>query len=148
MPRVSVEALLTPKVAQPVPKLDPLDTLGEREASVWRAVVSTMPADYFSSAQVRLLSAYCSAVCVREDIEAELAAERRKKRSRGKVITRKRIELKGWMETENRLARSMRLTHQSVYQHTTAFTAHKKGKASAADIARELNEDAFDETEA
>jgi hypothetical protein len=138
MPRESIDALLTPKMAKQGPKLEPLDTLGPRQAAVWRATVDALPADYFSSAQTRILAAYCSAVCEREDVEAELVAEKARKRPRAKVIKEKRIELKGWMETENRLARSMRLTHQSVYQQATANTRHKQGKATQGASALQL----------
>jgi hypothetical protein len=147
MPRKSADALLTLPRGGERPKLDPLDTLNERQAAVWRAVVACLPADYFSSAQTRQLAAYCSAVCVREDIERELAAELAKKRPRFEVVSALRRDLKTWIETENRLARSMRLTHQSVYHAETAGTRAKAGKLSAADIERELNDEAFEGAE-
>jgi hypothetical protein len=147
MPRKSAEALLTPARGGELPKLDPLDTLSERQAAVWRAVVACLPPDYFSSAQTRQLAAYCSAVCEREDIERELAAEQAKKRPRFEVVSALRRAKKEWLEVENRLARSMRLTHQSVYHNETAHTRHKAGAASAAEIERELNDDAFESAE-
>jgi hypothetical protein len=141
MPRISADALLAPKIAQQAPKLDPLDTLGPRQAEVWRAVVASMPPDYFSSAQTRLLASYCSAVVTREDVEADLLAEQARKRPRRDVIRELRHDLMKWLETENRLARSMRLTHQSTYHKETAGRAHNSGKLSAAEIAAEMNGD-------
>ena len=82
MPRKSADALLTLPRGGEQPKLDPLDNMNERQAAVWRAVVACLPADYFSSAQTRQLADYCSAVCVREDIERELEYELAKKRPR------------------------------------------------------------------
>jgi hypothetical protein len=147
MPRISTEALLTPKKAQTLPKLEPLDTLGPRQAEVWRATVAPLPADYFSSAQTRILAAYCSAVIRREDVEAELEAEMARKRPRRGVIRELRQDLKGWLETENRLARSMRLTHQSVTRPETTATRVKAGKAAALDALDALNAGTFEDAD-
>ena len=147
MPRISADALLTPTPRRDQPKLDVPYDFDERKGAVWRSVVNAMPSDYFSSAQVDHLRSYCTAVCIVLDLEAELAAEMRRKKPREKVIDRKRSDLKQWLMTKDRLARSMRLTHQSVMHNETAATAHRRGKVSAADIMRELNEDAFTEAE-
>ena len=141
MPRVSAEALLIPKKVQQLPKLEPLDAMNERQAQVWRAVVASMPADYFSSAQVHILAAYCSAVCIRQDVEREMEAEQARKRPRRDVLAELRRDLAKWLETENRLARSMRLTHQAVFHRETAGTRTRDAKTSLAAIAAEMNGD-------
>jgi hypothetical protein len=140
MPRKSAEALLTQANPQHLPKLDPLDGMTERQGNVWRAVVAALPADYFNSAQSRQLSLYCSTVCQREDVERELALETAKPKPRASVVREMRKALGEWMERENRLARSMRLTHQAVYHKETAGRAASKGR-SAEDILAELNEE-------
>jgi hypothetical protein len=147
MPRKSVEELLTPSaVVAAALKPDAPYDFSERKAEVWRAVVGSLPADYFSPAQQPHLRSYCTAVVQLQQAEAKLEhAQARKHAPRQELLDKYLAEVKYWLETENRLARSMRLTHQSVYQHTTANTAHKRGKASAADIMRELNEEAFGE---
>jgi hypothetical protein len=138
MPRKSPDAILTPPPVRAAPKLDVPYNLNERQGAIWRAVTDAMPADYFSSAQVPQLTSYCVAVCIRQDIEAELERELAKKKPREKVVDRKRMDLKQWMLTTDRLARSMRLTHQAVLYEATAGNAHKRGKATQGASALQL----------
>lgn len=142
MPRTAAEALLTQPIGPQAPRLDPLDTLTPRQAEVWRAVVAALPPDYFNTAQTRQLGAYCVAVCQREDVSRELEREQAKRKPRRAEVAELRRELGDWMERENRFARSLRLTHQAVYHPETAGTKTRKGQASAADLMREMNEDA------
>lgn len=141
MPRKSVEDLLTPTPVSGV-KLDAPYDFSERKGDVWRAIVSALPADYFSPAQIPHLRNYCGAVVQCQFWEARLEKEQARRKPRDAELDKLEGKVRYWMEFENKLARSMRLTHQSVYQHTTANTAHQRGKTDAAELMREMNEEA------
>jgi hypothetical protein len=138
MPRKSPDAILTPPPVRSAPKLEIPYALSDAEGAIWRAVTDAMPADYFSSAQVGQLQSYCEAMVIKASIKAELDREMAKKKPREKVIEKKRAELNKWITTANQLARSMRLTHQAVYDHQTAFSRHKSGKATQGASALQL----------
>lgn len=144
MPRKSNAALLVPEM----PKAEmlrpdvPYD-LNENEGAVWNAIVDTMPADYFSPAQVPMLKTLCQMVVEQADAKAKWEAEKAKKKPNEKKLVEKRRE---WMQTADmvmRLMRSMRLTHQSVYFPQTAASkqANERQHASAANELWEANDE-------
>jgi hypothetical protein len=104
---------------RPEPPVD----LTPAQAQVWRAVASTKPADWFTADSHPLLAAYCRHVVAADRIARlidNLEAEERPDLGEYNHLLKMR-------DRESRamvgLARSMRLTQQSRYDHKTGHTA-------------------------
>ena len=130
--RKSAESLTVVTEAIPV-RPDPPDSLTRRQAEVWRAVVATKPADWFTADSQPLLVAYCKAVENHERIsteiekanKAKLSGEKLKEYEKLIVLQEKQARL---MAT---LATKMRLTQMSRYRAETADTAHRRAAKQA-----------------
>lgn len=105
---------------------EPPGELTDDQAAIWRSVVATKPTDWFGEDTHPLLSAYCrhivAAQVLAEAIDtfnpAWLADEEGLKRYDRLLAMRERET-----RATTALARSMRLTQQSRYDHKTANTA-------------------------
>jgi hypothetical protein len=94
--------------------------LTDEQVDEWRAVVASLPADWFQRGNHQLLSQYC-----RHVVAARRVAQLIEQNCGGKDIDRKEfLELLKQQESESRaisaLLRSMRLTQQSVMRAETA----------------------------
>ncbi len=142
MPRQSSAALSVHQAAAvEVPRPDVPYDLTEAEGAVWNAVVSTMPADYFSPAQLPMLKMLCQMVVEAADLKRRLDAEKARRRPNAKYVSEKRRD---WMQVSNmvvNLMRQMRLTHQSVYFAQTAGSRQKAARQAATDALWASNED-------
>ena len=103
---------------------DPPEHLGEDAVKVWRAVVNSLPADWFSPGTLPLLAAMCGlTISQRYTLRALQAAERGDKefdRESWEKLQRQLGEVSGRIAT---LATRMRLTPQSRYGARSADTA-------------------------
>ena len=119
MPRKSTAELLVPPTPKrELPRPDVPYDLNEAEGAVWHAVVDTMPADYFTPAQIPMLKIMCQMSVDSVELKAQLDAEKAKKRVNHKRVEARRRE---WVH-----ATSMRLTQQAAKRLET--TRHPRGK--------------------
>ena len=112
--------------ALPGQRCAPPAELTEAQAEIWRAVVATKPADWFTEDSHPLLASFCRHVvsarmlsaAVDDAGSADLADGDELKRMERLLKMRDR-------ETKavNALARAMRLTQQSRYDHKSSHTA-------------------------
>jgi hypothetical protein len=128
--RVSMAELMTPKNAlEKVERPDAPYELNDEESDEWRAITQTMSADHFMRANYPLLVQYCRHIVSARRIQQLITAEEKKK----KFDRREYMILLQMRSTEtaqiHRLARSMRLTQQSV---RSVEKPHPKGSASLA----------------
>ena len=101
----------------------------EFEASIWTQVVNTKPADWFGTDTHPLLIAYCKHVATAAVLDRKIAEFEPEWMDSDAGLARY-DKLLSAREKQSRaimaLARSMRLTQQSQYDHKTANTANKK----------------------
>lgn len=112
---------------------EPPRELTREQKAIWRAVVQTKPADWFTDDSHPLLVAYCRHITTARDLGATidgfdlalLAEDEHLKRYDRLLAMRER-------ETRaiTALARSMRLTQQARYDTKSANTAAKSAPAS------------------
>ena len=102
---------------------EPPEKLSDLERAVWRRIVATKPADWFTADSQPLLVEYCRA-CVFSDQLAESLAE-----SAVAISDPAWLKARDLQERNARLlttlAMKMRLTQQSRWTKQTAFTANK-----------------------
>ncbi len=131
MSRKSAAALsiLTPAFGRPDPPTD----LGAAEADLWRSVVATKPADWFTRDTQPLLAAYCQAIVSWRNISTQVAAfdvawlatdDGLKRYDRLMKMQDRQARVMASMATK------MRLTQQSKYGPRAADTASKAGAAA------------------
>ncbi len=103
---------------------DPPDKMGEDAVAIWRAVVNSLPADWFSPGTLPLLEAFCGlTVSQRNTIRALQRIEREAndfRRDEWERTLKQLGEVSGRIAT---LATRMRLTPQSRYGARSADTA-------------------------
>jgi hypothetical protein len=109
------------------PRLQPPASMPTEQAEVWRQVVQSLPAEWFSAEQTSLLLAYCNHVARAAQIQAALS----KLDPIGDLETFDKLCKAAGMESARitMLARSMRLTQQS---RLRAETASNRSAATAA----------------
>lgn len=71
MPRKSAAALSILPLPSLVERPSPPDTLGEREAELWTAIVDSLPADWFAPGDRPVLAAYVTSVALHERVSRE-----------------------------------------------------------------------------
>lgn len=139
---VSMVELMTPKGLEVVQRPDAPYELDDEEAREWKAIVETMDADHFMRGNYPLLVQYCRHVVSARKINQLISAEERKK----KFDRREYMILLQMRSTETaaigRLARSMRLTQQSV---RLPDKQHPKGNAGAEAPPPWIRKDEIDE---
>lgn len=134
--RRSGDALAVSAIAGPLQVIERPDApydLTDEQVDEWRAVVSSLPADWFQRGNHALLSQYC-----RHIVAARRTAQLIEQCVAGKEVDRKEfIDLLKQQESESRainaLLRSMRLTQQSVMRAETAKRPAKVRKPWDAD---------------
>src|SRR5215471_6223415 len=115
------EALEPRSLMEVVPRPAPPDELSEEEASVWRSIVNSMPAEHFMAANYHLLEKLCRHIVTGRKLDARVDDELRKRR-----VDERNLEYLTKMRSRETLAivtlsRTMRITQQSVYlPHTVA----------------------------
>lgn len=106
----------------------PPSTLTEREAELWREIVSSLPADWFSAGSLPLLAEYVRSAAFGEALALELG--RYKGIPKGKAFVRyekiRRTQAQNAARIQA-LARSMRLSQQSKYGARGADSAARRG---------------------
>lgn len=124
MPRKSAESAELSAVTKIPLRPDPPETLSEKEASLWRDVVSTKPVEWFQADSAPLLVEYCRAkvMCDRLSTMLETATD----------------DLKSVLDMRDKesrrlatLACKLRLTQQSRYTPQSAATAAKPASAAS-----------------
>lgn len=122
-------AELTIVTVTPGQRIEPPADLSEAEATYWRAVAATKPADWWKDDSAILLKAYCRAA-VQHDAIASLIADmpaRRLKTAKGFARYERLRKLQATTSGElTTLATKMRLTQQSRYTEKSAATADAK----------------------
>jgi hypothetical protein len=93
--------------------------LGDEEAEEWRAIVNSMPADYFIRANFPVLAQLCRHIVAAEQVAIMLKKYQKQKnfnyRDYAALLAQQSAESLSIM----RLSRSLRLTHQATAsQHT------------------------------
>lgn len=108
-------------VTLPGQRPEPLESLAEEEAAVWRRIVASLPHDWFAAGTYILLADYC-----RRWVRAERLADVIKKQPEETSI-RDRIALYENEDDNSKLmmalATKMRITQQSKYTTKAAGTA-------------------------
>ena len=111
---------------------EPPAELTEAQASVWRAVVQTKPADWFTDDTFPLLAAYCRHVVAARALseavdrfDMSLLADEEHIKHYDKLLAMRERETRAVLA----LARSMRLTQQSRYDAKRASTAATQTQA-------------------
>jgi recombinational DNA repair ATPase RecF len=99
---------------------DPPKDLTREQAREWRAVVQSMPPDWFQREHHSILAAYCAHVCRRRFLDKALAVQTLDNAE--DVTQYDKLAKAAERETRALLAcaRSMRFTHQSRYDERTA----------------------------
>jgi hypothetical protein len=109
---------------------DPVKSLNKREAEIWRAVVKSMPPNWFPLHTHTLLEMYCKQVSDQEYLDELMAAAKKAKNEQEwKSCYQLRLES---AKVITSLATKMRLAQQSSYDYKRADTA-KSHAARAAD---------------
>lgn len=111
--------------ARPEPPAD----LTAAEATYWRDVAATKPADWWKADTHILLKAYCRAAAQHDQISATIAgiSPRRLKTDKGWAKYERMRKLQATTSGElSTLATKMRLTQQSRYTEKSAATADRK----------------------
>lgn len=135
--RKSGESLAVATIAGPLEVVQRPDApydLTDEQVDEWRAVVASLPADWFQRGNHALLSQYC-----REIVAARRVAQLIEQCVAGKEIDRKELlELLKQQESSSRtisaLLRSMRLTQQSIMRAETAKRPAKVKKPWDAEV--------------
>lgn len=116
-----------------VTRWEPPADLHPYEAMVWRKVVGSVPSDWFNSANVLLLKAYCS-TCWHLDTYLSLLRDFDPaclKTPEGlKWHSDVRKEAESWARLQTSQATKMRITQQSVYRADTAGVKSRQVGAS------------------
>jgi hypothetical protein len=122
-------------------------SLTKEQVKVWRAVVATKPADWFTADSHPLLIGYCRAVVMADQLSAEVEAvaalmrfpddmadAEEIKAYTGLFAMRKELLKQRSAEVDKitSLARSMRLTQQSRLKAETADTGHRRSNGAGA----------------
>jgi len=113
----------------PGARIDPPADLTADEATYWRGVVQTKPADWWKGDTVILLKAYCRAAVQHDAISAAISAApaRRMRTEKGWARYERMKKLQATTSGElSSLATKMRLTQQSRYGAKSADTADRK----------------------
>lgn len=127
--RTSADALSVIQTGvEVVPRADAPYELTDEEADIWRAVVNTMPADWFMPANHPNLVQYCRHIVAARQVAQLIQQE----------LKQKTLNVENFMEflkrqkeetaAINALSRSMRLTQQSVMRAETAKHPKQVGK--------------------
>jgi hypothetical protein len=114
-----------------ITRIAPPVTLSDGERSVWLATVNSRPADWFGSEHVPLLVSYVRHVVAADVLDGQLRDFDPEWLKGDEGLARyEKLRKIFRQETEaiNRLARSMRLTHQAIYRADKAATI--TGKSS------------------
>jgi uncharacterized SAM-dependent methyltransferase len=135
--RKSSQSLAVAAITSPIEVIQRPDApydLTDEQTDEWRAVVASLPADWFQRGNHALLSQYC-----REIVAARRVAQLIEQCVSGKEIDRKELlELLKQQESSSRtiaaLLRSMRLTQQSIMRAETAKRPAKVKKPWDADF--------------
>ncbi len=117
--RKSMSALMIDGSTAVIQRPDAPYTLTDAEADEWRAIVNSMPADYFARSHYPVLSQLCRHIAASNRV-AQLIEQCCAKK-RGKTFNIDEFNLLNVMQNREsgviyRLARSMRLTHQALYR--------------------------------
>lgn len=128
-------------------------SLSEAEAAVWRAVVATKPADWFSADSHPLLIAYCRHAAM-ADLLSDHIGEAAKTHTASVLVGNvgaAALALAGLdallkmrdRETKalNTFARAMRLTQQSRLKAETAATAHGRANGTSGAVKKPWDTD-------
>ena len=108
MSRESAAALST-VVQGAFARPEPPPELSEAQRAVWRSVVDTKPPTFFDAAQFPLLSDYCRAVVLQDELSQKLCASQIN-------------DFDKLAKLKTSLARSLRITNQSRYNPDKAST--------------------------
>ena len=137
----SVDALMVPNnLTRVEQRPDAPYDLTDDEADEWRAQVSSMPADHYSRGNYPLLTSYCRQIVAERTVAriiAEYTDPKNKKfnfREYAELLAQQRAQSAAIM----RLARSMRLTQQSVTK--SERTHHPRGMTIVAPWSRDHEE--------
>lgn len=113
-------------------KLLPVEGLSKEERAIWLAAVNAKPPSWFGVEHVPILAQYCRHKASADKLTLEIESVTAEERKTRFGFTRYTRLLKS-RATETRslvsLARSMRITQQSMYGATQAATATRKAKA-------------------
>lgn len=129
--RKSIAELSVVSVA-PGSRPEPPADLTEAEATYWREVSATKPADWWKADTHILLKAYCRAAVQHDQIAAAIGAisSRRLKTDKGWAKYERMRKLQATTSGElSSLATKMRLTQQSRYTEKSAATADRKASS-------------------
>jgi hypothetical protein len=111
---------------------EPPKHLTDEQAETWRAAVGRMPADWFTPEIWPLLTQLCRHVSISRMV-AEALAEVDPESMRDARGFRRFERLRSMHDRETRaivaLMRTLRITHQSQYDQTRAFTARQNTPA-------------------
>jgi hypothetical protein len=114
-----------------ISRLGPPSTLTDGERAVWLATVNSKPAEWFGSEHVPLLVNYVRHTVAADVIDAQIRdfdPEWLKKDEGLDRYEKLRKLFRQETEAINRLARAMRLTHQSIYRADKAATLTGKAR--------------------
>jgi hypothetical protein len=131
MPRKSAASLavVTPL---PGPRAAPPPRLTPEAAALWKAVVATKPAEWFTEDSLPLLESYCTATVMFREIQVQIDALPRPLAQRELPILDKLLAMREReIRTLTTLARSMRLSQQARYRGEVASTAHRRATTEA-----------------
>lgn len=111
---------------------DPPKDLGKEEQIEWKAIVNRMPVDWFREEQFPLLSQLCRHIVLGRDVSDRVKAFLRPKMDTAQIRDYSRLLNMMTKQTKTiaTLSTKLRLTNQSKYYASKAFTKIRKASAN------------------